>query len=497
MRRFGRTARSMGGQRAAGRDASIGSLPAIVPTIAMAIALTIGACSSGDPSGGGSGGGIGGTGLIADASGVSRGAIAGFGSIVLNGESFDTDRARIRIESRDAAQSELRVGMQVRAEVNFDDLTADVVEYYPSISAPIESVDATGASLRLLGQSVSLDGAVVYDGIDPATLAPGTVLEVSGLRNAAGAVVATFVRAAPAPARLAITGSVESHDDGGARLVVAGVGIDAGGSAVIGNLEPGSLVFVSGRAGTGAGSDARLLADSVVVLPGLAGPSGTPVELEGIVTGYASARLIELSGQRVRISDATRLAFTDGRAAPASRIALNTRIEVEGELQADGAVSATRIVVLPVDDSRLIGPIESLDPTSGVLVVLGVPIHTTPGTRYRSDETSSFAALRVGDYVEVRAAFEAARLIASRVEVDDPEEEARLEGPLTDIDPGARRLAVLGIAIAPGEDTEFEIGDDEVRSSEFLSAARLGDIVRVRWRPFSSTTAAPDEIGLE
>lgn len=472
------------------RTASIGWL--------LAIGLAISACSSGDdPAGGGSGGGIGGSGLIAGASGISQGPIAGFGSIVLNGEVFDTDRARIRVESRDAVQSELRVGMEVRAEVDFDTSTASVVDYYPSISAPVESMDAASGLLGLLGQTVRLDGGTTYDGIDPTTISPGDMLEISGLRDAAGALVATFVRTARMPDRLAITGAVGLYDATTARLDIAGVDIDTGSSSLQDSLAPGSLVFVSGRPGPGAGSTARILADTVTVLPGLAGSIASRVEIEGIVTGFDSTQRIEVDGLPVRLSGSTRVEFSDGRAAPASRIALNTRIEVEGELLANDGVSATRIVVLPTEDSDLTGLIESLQPASGVLVMLGVEIHTTPSTRYESDAAANFMALRIGDYAEVRAAYEGDRLVASRVEVDEPEDEARLEGPLTDLDSAQQRFSVLGVSIVPDGDTEFEIDDDEVTASDFLSAARPGDIVEVRWSAFTSTAAAPDEVSLE
>lgn len=157
-------------------------------------------------------GGIGGTGTI------SVGTISALGSIFVNGIEFDTNTAVIDLNGASAGQSSLRVGMVVTVEgtLNEDGSTgiATSVTYDDNLQGPISAVDPAAGSLTVLDQEIRTDEATVFDtgaalpGL--AGLSPGDVIEVSGLTNADGSILATRISQGAGGQMAEITGQISS-----------------------------------------------------------------------------------------------------------------------------------------------------------------------------------------------------------------------------------------------------------------------------------------------
>lgn len=457
------------------------------------------ACSPGEGGpggGGGDGGGIGG-------SGVSIGSIDGFGSVILNGRRLVTDDARFVIEGDDSDQSSLRIGMLVRADVDFASSTASSVVYDATLRGPLESIDAAGGRATVLRQPIVFDASTLFEDVEPTELGTGTFVEVSGPRDAAGAVVAGFVRRGAAGEPLQVGGIVTAVDVAATRFRLGGLEVDYAGadlSSLDGTVVDGRSVIVSAPAG--AFDTAALRLAAAVVRPGTGSGllAQTSVELEGIVTAIDDPASFAVNEQPVRTDDATAYAFPGGVAATPASVALNTRVEVGGRIDANGVLVAERVVVVPPEESRLIGRIERLDPASRTLDLLGVTVGFTERTRLTGEDDlrGGFEALREGMYVRVDAAFFADTLIAARIDVQDADEEARLRGPVTGVDRATGTFAILGVPIIDGEDTDHELSNGaEVRRDAFLQQIEPGDIVTARWREYRSTTLPPDDVEVE
>jgi len=145
------------------------------------------------------GGGIGGTGFI------SRGIIAAFGSIFVNGAEVDTSNAVIIVEGEEkgvgdfAALENLDIGKVVTVEGTVDqdgNSVADRVVYNDEVEGPVESIqdiDVAAKEMVVLGQTVIVDDLTAFEGVTFDTVAENDVVEVSGLMDDTGAILATFV----------------------------------------------------------------------------------------------------------------------------------------------------------------------------------------------------------------------------------------------------------------------------------------------------------------
>lgn len=476
--------------------------------LGLSSALVFAACSPG-----GDGGGIGGSGVIPPgttpvaSADLSVGPIAGFGSVRLNGRRFDTDDAAIEVNGEAADESALARGMVVLVEGDFETLEADRVDYEASLIGPLERVDAAGETLLALGRTIRLRPDTELGALAVETLGPGEPIEASGVLDADGTLAASFLRRAPAATGLQIAGRVSALDAMASRFTLGALVVDYAGAdrSALGDerLAEGTAVIVSAPIDA-LDADGRTLRAARLRPAPLArvdrlGTAQTDesrdVELEGIVTLFSSATRFALAGVDVVTDAATRFELADGRAASAETIALNTRLEIEGRPAANGTLRASRVIVLPAEESRLIGPIDSLDAARDTLVVLGVEVSVTPRTRL---DDGGFEALRIGERVRVDAAFAAERLVATRVASEDDDSEARLRGPVTALDAAGDTIAVLGVPLVAGPGTDYELADgNEVERSGFIAALRPGDLVEARWREFVSAELPPDDIEIE
>ncbi len=135
--------------------------------------------------------------------GVSSGVIQGFGSIIVNGITFETEGVEVEAEGVvNATTDDLQEGMVVEVEGTFNadgtSGTATKVKFEDDLEGPITSVTTSGTglvkTLVIMGQTVIVEsGLTQFDDNDPtftfASLGAGNVsdvVEVSGLRKPMG-----------------------------------------------------------------------------------------------------------------------------------------------------------------------------------------------------------------------------------------------------------------------------------------------------------------------
>ena len=192
--------------------------------------------------------GIGGTGIY--------GAITELGSICVNGlhVEFEPD-FEVWQEGQRVEPSALAVGQVVWlvAESRGDRLATRRIDLLPALRGPVSGVSASGA-LRVAGVTVE-----VPEGVDRPDLAAGDPVEVSGLWQGQGALLATRIQrlAAPVAAQRLPRPDLAERGRGLARLSVEGwVAADAPGPRLLGlelagrpaeRLNPGERVWLRGR----------------------------------------------------------------------------------------------------------------------------------------------------------------------------------------------------------------------------------------------------------
>lgn len=477
--------------------------------IVLCLLIALSGCDTNDP---GSGGGIGGSGIRPIvATGASLGSISEFGSIVVNGARFDTDSATFFVNDKPISQSDLRIGMNVLAAVDFSSKVASQVDYVPSLIGPVESVNLTDKTFRSLGQTVRLGGGTSFENLSLAELAPGMVVEVSGLRNATGLIFATFIRPAPDATRYQLVGAILSDLGDGQLFSLNGLQVNIAQADLsqisVDELEFGDKVYVTANSSAYDPTQTSMNVDSVRVALEPMVSAGERVEYEGIVSSFTSPFEFDVYWQPVTATDQTRVEFEDGTLADLSMIMLNTRLEIEAVVQEDGVYQASKIILIATENSKLTGVIERITPDTSSFAVLGLDIQVNDRTRYdgssgdgggQDQDIASFGELRVGDYVEVDAAFLGMRLIANSVEVDDPDERAILEGPVSALDMTPESIDIVNQAVQLGIETSYENRNGEEISREaFIEQLQVGIIVKARWDEFQSVAFTLDSIEID
>jgi hypothetical protein len=368
----------------------------------------------------GCGGGVdsGGTGAAIYASGP----ITGFGSVIVNGVHFD-DAAATITDDDDTPRSrdDLRLGMTT--EVRGSALGTDVlgmstsrasrIAFRSEVLGRVDSVNVAGNALVVLGQTIDINAATVFDDSSLsgglASLVVGDVVEVYALFDAAtGHYAATRIESKPAVLVYRMRGVVSQLDTvarvfniGGERISYAGLTGPAPAALANGN-------FVRVRLQTAKVAGVWLV--SALADGGQRPDDLDSVRLEGLISAFVSPTQFSVNGVAVNASGIS----------PPAGLALGVRVEVEGTARG-GVLIASKLTVKAANDPafqvfELRGPIASVDPARLAFVLRGVTV------RYRLGGLTDFrngtaAQLVPGASVEARGLLSAdgTQLVATRI----------------------------------------------------------------------------------
>ena len=304
------------------------------------------------------GGGTGGT-------GISTGAVSGYGSVVVNNVHFRTDdevapgfhtKKMSNGEDKSGRMDKVvfAVGMVVTVRHGTGDNSAQEIEYRDNLRGPI-AVIASGADniIKILGQSVVVENAAIF-----ASLKQGDIVEISGFADNAGRIRGTYILPMappmPPPAQeFEVKGFVSGLSLPGATFRLGPLP-DGSGATVTVSYGP---VVVSGLAGGLANgmyvqvvTTDRGLVGGVITATGIVKlasrtefPDGTPVDLEGLVTtpwtGSGNDLSFEVEGKRVVWTANT--VFAGGTQIDTQQS--NRKVQVHG-METGGVLSAVNII---------------------------------------------------------------------------------------------------------------------------------------------------------
>ena len=469
------------------RDRSFGAVAIIVMLV-----LTLVGCGGGG-SGLASTGGISGTGL-------SVGTVTGFGSVFVNGTEFDTTGAAIVIDGSDATQGDLRVGQVVVVSANFDDHKASRVEYRAQIKGPIQALTvqdaAVGvATLTVMGQTVATNSSTNLSGarLDPTlpnALKVGDRVEISGLLDANGVLVATFLEVEPALADYRVIGRVSNLTT--TTFNMGALTVDFGSASAAPRV--GDMVEVTAAAaGFNAGSN-TLIADRIETIAGVSLSGSESAEVEGYVTRFAGPSDFDVGSVHAAVDSSTQ--FEGGSV---SSLAQNVKVEIKGNVNSSGVLVAQSVEIESTGSIRIEGSVEQIDAARQQLTVLGVTFAVRAGADFEDESSANaepftFADIAVGDRLQIRAFLDDGVVVASEIERDDPRSDARLRGQITAINPVESQLAILGVTVTGDAATVYHEASGQ---AAFFNAVRVGDVVDAQWNDFTATTAPADELSME
>ena len=440
-------------------------------------------CGGGGASSSLAGGGIGGSGI------QSVGPITDFGSVFVNGVEYDTTWANILMNGvPNRPISALKVGMVVRVSGTIDPIeakgTATVVDYESELTGTIGAppvISTTGGTFVIFGQTVVVDAGTVFDnasGIE--ALSAGTLVEVSGFRDRAGQIHATFVAAdSAAPSVIQIKGTISEVTPTTFRL--GSLVVNYGG-ATTENVPPGGLgngLLVAVRSGS-LPVNGVLTASDIEVEKGVPATHGQAA-LQGYVANL-SGNSFTLNGQAVAVNAQT--AYKNGTAAS---LANNVKVEVEGELVA-GVLVASRLEFDQAPTVRLQTQVSAVNVAARMVTVFGSPgvvVQFTDQTLLLDQSSARLRAFGLaniapGDRLAIVGVNTGQSSVnAKRVVRTDPDAQALLEGPLESA--VLPTLTILGVNANTSVATQFQDSNgNAVSQSVFFDQTTPGRIVQVQ-----------------
>lgn len=415
---------------------------------------------------------------------VARGAITGFGSVVVSGIRYSTTGTSFDINDEIGSEADLSIGQLVTIIGTVDDRgrrTALQVVYDAVLRGPVESVDVAAGTLLVAGQTLRVDASTRYDEVAGiAELNAGDYVEVSGLFDAAGQIQVSFLTREEVvdPLEVEVEGQVELLDPTARRFMLNGLTVDYGMAS---EFDPDSLATTIGNGDFVEVEgvldlNGVLIADEVELQDEFGDVTpGTRAEVEGVVTELLP------SGFRVETVPVNTTSATRYTGDP-SEIALGATVEVTGRLEADGSITAF-LVEVERAEGELAGTVEEVDLVARTVTVLGVVLHETVATEYDGEDstggTFGLASLLPGDYVEIE--FEEGadgKLLMLELERDEPDSQSGVSGLVDSFDPASQVLVIAGV-IVDASAAVYERNDQTLTPPEFYATLAPGVEVEV------------------
>lgn len=441
--------------------------------------------------------------------GIAVGPVSNFGSIVVNGVRYDTANATFTINDVAGSEDDLSVGHVVVVQGTIDDNgttgTAAQVIFDDLVKGPVASINVPGSSLVVLGQTVLVGPDTSFDdGFSPASLegvSVNQIVEVSGQFDANGNIVATRIEPKPAGTQFEVHGTVAGLDAANFAFSLGNLAVDYS-NAILDNFPGGQVSngdFVEAK-GMSLGASGELLATRVELEGFLPGANdGDRIEIEGFITRFTSAQDFDVAGVPV-----TTTASTVYEGGDANDLGLNVKVEVEGDIDANGTVVATKIEIRRAKAIRVTANADSVDAANNSLVILGIPVTVDALTRFEDKSNAdvdplTLADVNAGDYLELRGdelPAGSGTILATIFEREDPDAEAILQGFVETIaDPS---FTILGVTINTDGATVFrDVNDNVITAADFFNQAAAGSLVKAKGSEVADTSIAATEVEFE
>lgn len=448
--------------------------------------------------------------------GSSVGPVSGFGSVFVNGVEFSTDQVVVGDDGI-SRESQLNVGMILRVDGQWRTNgrgDAETVEYDDTLRGPMtvgsvwDPVTRT-ASIRILGQTVRIDSQTVLSGtvVEDLQSFDGAFVRMSGWRLPSGEFRASFLGLRSQANtdifderdKVELEGVIDQITS--EELFIGTQRVNYSG-AIFDGLEADDL-------GVGAAVEVEgylvgevLMADEVRPddLRRYGASEEEDIEFVGPVSAAYSETngTVSVNGILVRITQDTEF---DGINGP-NDLLEGLLVQVEGDFEADGSVTAEEIELREADSAVQGGPAQEVDIAQRQFKLGGVLVQITPLTIITDDDDDRRLSLTdLAGQVELeiegieRAGDNGSTYLEAlkiERENDDPEGTFELVGRISEM--VNDRIRVLDVDLFVSGNTEF----DEISQLELQALVDQGLRPRVEVEyAFIGTQFVIEEIELE
>ena len=346
--------------------------------------------------------------------GISVGAITGFGSVYVNGIHFNVDQATFyrdgsAVDSQDNYSLGELVTVTGSISVDGNNGNATVVEFESLVRGVITQPSTDGNRVEVMGQTVGTDRLTVLQGASALTgLALGDLVEISGVPDAEGNIQASSIRLLVADQGtgtqpLEVKGSIAQLSTAEQRFTLGQLSVDYRQATLPDTpLSNGLQVRVETDS---AVMNRVVQASSIRLVDRRHYLADSNVRLEGLVTKLESVSRFQIAGQQVVTTSATRFRNLDS-----AGIRLNDNLEVDGIVNTAGELEATEVKRGRAwhdgddDDQHLNGILEAIDLVARTVQVAGQLLHIDNASMLLTEtagrhQTLRLEELRIGDAV--------------------------------------------------------------------------------------------------
>ncbi|WP_177420796.1 DUF5666 domain-containing protein [endosymbiont of Lamellibrachia barhami] len=343
------------------------------------------------------------------------GRVTGFGSVFVDGVEYETDNTQITVNGVPADESALKLGMVVLLKGNSDGSHGEAfnIDVSDEIHGFVdENLTGSGGALQVMGQTVFSDPLTVFEsavaGITTIAAIPqGAIVEISGYRDADGALFATRIElkklALDPGDEVSVKGRIEALDENAERLTLGTMGVDYSQAEIKDVLIVGRFYEISSRQGRSPISG-DLIADEIEAAEDAADQintdEGEQIKLEGRIDKLLTANLFTLNGLEILVNPQTE--FEDG---DQQQLAENALIKVRGHLNEQGQVSADEIEFRSEIYTEIEGIVSRVDSNNSTLTIGSSLIHYSSETlvqdEWKEDRSFNLQQIRIGDELEI------------------------------------------------------------------------------------------------
>jgi len=362
---------------------------------------------------------------------VTSGVITGFGSVFVNGVEYQSTNSTVKVNGVDGTENDLALGMvvKVKGSVNSDGVTgtATDIEFNDETEGTLMAINLTSGvgTINVMGQTVNVDASTVFKS-DVASITTidmmqvGNIVEVSGYSNGTGTIYATRIEvkkmAHTAGEVIEVKGKINSLDTTAMTFILG----DPTGSYITVDYSNANLTNFP-TSGIADGQFVEVASTSDVSGNTLAATKvemqnadnkhvdanmGDDLQLEGVVTADLANNQFMLNDQTV-VVDPT---MTEVENGALTDIVMGAKLEVEGQLDADGNLVASDISFREQASAEMFAQIDAVSPDTNTVTVMGVDIQVNTLTHMADAQDAnnmtpvryfSLADVAAGDWIDV------------------------------------------------------------------------------------------------
>jgi len=424
---------------------------------------------------------------------VSSGAINGFGSVIVNGVEYNSDKAKILINDQTSNENNLHIGYQVKLTglVNSDGTaTADSIEFRPTVQGTITFIDLTTQSFTVLNQKIMVNNATVFDpAITPNYLDGlkiGDSVLVSGTIDDKSIITATRIERTNASSHQA-SGIVSNLNQTNFTFTLNSLLVNYS-SASLSNFTNNTIsnAVMVNVVGT-VDSNGILQAQTVTRTNNSFDKTIKNAELEGTVTRFVSSTDFDVAG--ISCTTNSQTTFNNGST---TNIALGVALSLNGNVNSSGVVVAQKIDFKSNPNNAVAGNVSTitLSTTTGVITgslqINGTTIQTNAKTAFEDDSNAqlkrfNLSNISTGDFLKISGFTQQGVFVAIKIERENIQEnnntELKYNGIITSV--GSHSFILYGQTITTNSSTEIDgLNGAKLTETQFYTQA-VGQRVKV------------------